>query len=111
MLDVFEKNNFISIVNDIKNDIKSTQTRTFQQANSNLINLYFRIGKSLEENSRYGNSFIKNVAESINLEYPGLKGFSERNLKRMKKFYKEYKMYGEKVPQSVAQIMLYYLKK
>lgn len=91
MVDVIDKNNFISIVNDIKEDIKSTQTKIFQQANSNLINLYFRIGKRLEENSRYGNSFIKNVAESIKNEYPNLKGFSERNLRSMKLFYLEYK--------------------
>lgn len=50
------------------------------------------------------NSFIKNVAESIKLEYPTLKGFSERNLKRMKRFYNEYKLYDEKVPQVVAQL-------
>lgn len=104
MHDVIDQDDFIGIVNDIKNDIKSTQIKTFQQVNSNLINLYFRIGKRLEENSRYGNSFIKNVAESIKLEYPGLKGFSERNLKRMKRFYNEYKMYGGKVPQVVAQL-------
>ena len=104
MIETIDRNSFISIVNDIKKDIKSTQIKTFQQANSNLINLYFRIGKRLEENSKYGNSFIKNVAESIKNEYPNLKGFSERNLKRMKRFYSEYKMYDEKVPQVVAQL-------
>lgn len=45
MIETIDKNSFISIVNDIKEDIKSTQTKIFQQANSNLINLYFRIGK------------------------------------------------------------------
>lgn len=76
MVETIDRNSFISIVTDIKKDIKSTQIKTFQQANSNLINLYFRIGKRLEENSKYGNSFIKNVAESIKNEYPNLKGFS-----------------------------------
>ena len=79
MVEVIDKNNFMDIVNDIKKDIKNTQIKTFQQVNNNLINLYFRIGERLEKNSKYGNSFIKNVAESIKLEYPGLKGFSERN--------------------------------
>ena len=103
MVEVIDKNNFMDIVNDIKKDIRKTQIKTFQQVNSNLINLYFRIGKRLEENSKYGNSFIKNVAESIKLEYPGLKGFSERNLKYMKKFYLEYKD-DEKVQRCVAQL-------
>lgn len=103
MVEVIDKNNFMDIVNDIKKDIKNTQIKTFQQVNSNLINLYFRIGERLEKNSKYGNSFIKNVAESIKLEYPGLKGFSERNLKYMKKFYLEYKD-DEKVQRCVAQL-------
>ena len=95
---------FKNIIADIKNEIKITQIRTVQQANSNLIMLYFRIGKILEENSKYGNNFIKNVATELKLEYPSLEGFSDRNLKRMKRFYNEYKEYGEKVPQAVAQI-------
>ncbi len=103
MIETIDKKSFISIINDIKKDIRKTQIKTFQQVNSNLINLYFRIGKRLEENSKYGNSFIKNVAESIKLEYPGLKGFSERNLKYMKKFYLEYKD-DEKVQRCVAQL-------
>lgn len=103
MVETIDKDSFINIVTDIKKDIKSTQIKTFQQVNSNLINLYFRIGKRLEKNSKYGNSFIKNVAESIKLEYPGLKGFSERNLKYMKKFYLEYKD-DEKMQRCVAQL-------
>ena len=103
MVETINKDSFISIVTDIKQDIRKTQIKTFQQVNSNLINLYFRIGKRLEENSKYGNSFIKNVAESIKLEYPGLKGFSERNLKYMKKFYLEYKD-DEKMQRYVAQL-------
>ena len=103
MVETINKDSFINIVTDIKKDIRKTQIKTFQQVNSNLINLYFRIGKRLEENSKYGNSFIKNVAESIKLEYPGLKGFSERNLKYMKKFYLEYKG-DEKMQRCVAQL-------
>lgn len=60
------------------------------QVNSNLIMMYFRIGKILDENSKYGNSFIKNIASAIKLEYPNMKGFSDRNLNYMKLFYKEY---------------------
>ena len=60
------------------------------QVNSNLIMMYFRIGKILDENSKYGNSFIKNIANAIKLEYPNMKGFSDRNLNYMKLFYKEY---------------------
>ena len=61
------------------------------QANSNLIMLYYRTGKVMLNNSKYGNSFIKNVATEIKIEFPNIEGFSERNLRNMKLFYSEYK--------------------
>lgn len=96
-------NNFKEIISRIKNDVRKTQLKTMSQANSNLIMLYFRIGKILSENSKYGNSFIKNTSIELNMAFPNIKGFSERNLKRMKRFYNEYKSF-EKMPQVVAQL-------
>jgi len=95
--------NFKKVVNSIKNEIKITQINTIQLVNKNLIMMYFRIGKILDANSKYGNSFIENIANAIKLEYPNIKGFSNRNLKYMKKFYVEYKDY-KKMQQLVAQL-------
>lgn len=92
-----------NVVNNIKSEIKITKINTMQQVNKNLIVMYFKIGKILDESSKYGNSFIKNVAHAIKLEYPNIKGFSDRNLKYMKKFYIEYKE-DRKVQQLVAQL-------
>ena len=97
------KSDFVNVIANIKNEIRTTQVRTMQQVNSNLIMMYFRIGKILAENSKYGNKFIENIAMELKLEFPDLKGFSARNLKYMKMFYKEY--YGrEKVQQLAAQL-------
>ena len=94
---------FKQILNDIKIDIKNTQRKTIIEANSNLIMLYFRLGKILDDNFEYGNKFIDDVARELNLEFPKIKGFSVRNLKYMKKFYNEYKN-DELVQQLVAQL-------
>lgn len=59
--------------------------------------------KVLSENSKYGNSFIKNIFTEIKLSFPNIKGFSERNLKYMKKFYKAYKK-NSNVQQLVAHL-------
>ena len=104
MKEIIEKEEFNNIVNTIKNEIKNTQIKTMLSANKNLIMMYFRIGKVLSDNSKYGNSFIKNISHSIKLEYPGIKGFSDRNLKYMKRFYKEYKEENQKVQQLVAHL-------
>ncbi len=93
--------NFKNVVNSIKSEIKTTQINTMQNVNKNLIMMYFRIGKILDKNSKYGNSFIENIANAIKLEYPNIKGFSSRNLKYMKKFYIEYRD-NEKMQQLVA---------
>lgn len=96
-------NEFKIIINNIKSEIKVTRLKMMQQANSNLMMLYFKIGKILDENSKYGNGFIKNISMELKLEYPNIKGFSERNLKYMKKFYLEYKD-NQNMQRSVAQL-------
>lgn len=94
---------FINIVNEIKNEIKTTQIKVAIEANKNLINLYFKIGKVLNDNYKYGNRFIDDVSRELKLEFPSIEGFSVRNLKYMKKFYLEYKDY-ELVQRTVAQL-------
>lgn len=83
-------NNTLSLINNIKKDIICTRNRALALVNNELINLYFRIGKVISENSRYGNDFINNLSSTIKIEFPDMKGFSPRNLNRMRKFYEEY---------------------
>ena len=94
---------FINIVNEIRNEIKTTQIKVAIETNKNLINLYFKIGKILNDNYKYGNKFIDEVACELKLEFPSIEGFSVINLKYMKKFYLEYKD-DELVQRVVAQL-------
>lgn len=94
---------FKEIINNMKADIKNTQIKTTIQINSNLVMLYFRLGKVLYDNFEYGNKFIDEVAYELKIEYPNSKGYSIRNLKYMKKFYREYKD-DEVVQQLAAQV-------
>lgn len=94
---------FQEITSSIKNAITNTQLEIMTDANKKLVNLYFNIGKTLEENSSWGNKFIDNVAMELKMSFPNLKGFSVRNLKYMKSFYNEYKG-DEEFVQLVAQL-------
>lgn len=94
---------FKNIVLNIKNEIKTSQTKIMLEVNKNLILLYFRLGKIISENSEYGKSFIKNISIELKLEFPNMKGFSERNLNYMKLFYEEYKN-DENLQQLVANL-------
>ena len=94
---------FQEITSSIKSAITNTQLEIMTDANKKLVNLYFNIGKTLEENSNWGNKFIDNVAMELKMSFPNLKGFSVRNLKYMKSFYNEYKD-DEEFVQLVAQL-------
>ena len=82
---------FKMIIANMKKEIISTQIKTIQEVNSNLIKLYFRLGKIVSENKVYGNNFTKQVSTELKLTFPSMKGFSERNIRAMRLFYEEYK--------------------
>ena len=89
-LKMLEKD-FKELVNNIKNDIYNTRYRIQSLANNELIGLYYRIGKYVFENAKYGNALVENLSTNLKLEFPNIDGFSSRNILRMKKFYEEYK--------------------
>ena len=103
MLEEKAKEDFRSIINSIKNEIRTTQIKVAIETNKSLINLYFKLGKILNDNYKYGNKFIDDISRELRLEFPNTEGFSVRNLKYMKKFYLEYKD-DELVQRIVAQL-------
>lgn len=94
---------FKEIIKNIKNEIYKTQTLIMSDANKRLLELYFYIGKVVNENSSWGNKFIESLSTEMKIEFPNIKGFSVRNIKNMKKFYAEISS-NEKVQMASAQI-------
>ena len=99
---MLEKDFKDTIIN-IKNEIINTQTQILSDANSRLINLYFKLGKIINDNSKWGDKFIETLEVELKLDFPNIKGFSARNLRRMKRFYLEYKD-EEILPPAVAKL-------
>lgn len=96
-------NDFKGMFENIKNDIRSTRFRIIKNANSELINMYFRLGKIIDDNWKYGNNFVNELSIELKLEFPDMKGLSPRNLSRMRAFYKAYKDL-ENLPPVVANL-------
>ena len=74
--------------------IQSSKQKAYAQVNTTLIELYWSIGKyistkTIKEN--WGKGVVKELAEFIKLQDPTMKGFSDKNLWRMKQFYETYK--------------------
>lgn len=79
---------------DIIELIQKSRTNAIKAANSELIILYWNIGEYINkkiEQSEWGQSVVKELAEFIQTNEPEIKGFSDKNLWRMKQFYETYK--------------------
>ena len=98
---------YIEWIDNIKSKIRTAQIKAALSANSELIKLYWDIGKDIFEKQEiqgWGNFIVENLSKDLKSEFPETKGFSRRNLFYMKKFYNFYKNDFEKVQQLVAQI-------
>ena len=107
MSENIEKNKYNIIFQDIKKEILKSQYRAIQVVNKELIFMYWKIGKIILENSIWGNKFITNLAIDLKTEFPNMQGFSERNLKYMRKMAKEYTDF-KFVQEVLAQITWYH---
>jgi len=73
-----------------------TQSRfnAIKSVNTELIDLYWKIGEYIStriETAEWGQSVVDQLAKYLNRNEPDLKGFSNKNLWRMKQFYESYK--------------------
>jgi predicted nuclease of restriction endonuclease-like (RecB) superfamily len=101
---------YSGLLSEIKDQIRNAQGRAAQAINSELIQLYWRIGQMIDARQQqqgWGSAVIPRLAIDLHNEMPEQKGFSERNIKRMLAFYRAYpnpaSLPMPDVPQAVAQ--------
>ena len=86
---------------DIIQLIKQSRTNALKAVNSELINLYWNIGEYISkkiEQSEWGDSVVTELAIFIQTHEPEIKGFSDKNIWRMKQFYETYKDFSKLSP-------------
>ncbi|ACD96929.1 PDDEXK nuclease domain-containing protein [Trichlorobacter lovleyi] len=79
---------------ELKERIHNAQYAALKAVNKELISLYWDIGKSIvsrQEQLGWGKAVVETLARDLQNEFPGLQGFSSRNLWNMKNFYLAYK--------------------
>ena len=84
------KADYTQAVKAIKQAIVVCRYRAARQMNGEVLGLYYSIGKYISEQSRnaqWGTYAIPTISNQLQQELPGLKGFSETNIKRMRLFY------------------------
>ena len=80
--------------NDIIQLIKLARTNAIRAVNAELINLYWDIGAYISnkiEKSEWGEAVVSELAIFIQTNEPEIKGFSDKNIWRMKQFFETYK--------------------
>jgi predicted nuclease of restriction endonuclease-like (RecB) superfamily len=83
----------IHFVQEVKNQIKSAQYRALQKVNTEQIQLYWIIGKTILERQQqygWGKGIVEILATELQKEFIGINGFSARNLWYMRNLYEQY---------------------
>nr|WP_199082482.1 DUF1016 N-terminal domain-containing protein [Pedobacter sp. ASV19] len=74
--------------------IKESRNNAIKSVNTELINLYWNVGGYISKrisSADWGQSVVKELADYLQRKEPSIKGFSDKNLWRMKQFYEAYK--------------------
>jgi len=74
--------------------IQAARGRAYQAVNTTLIDLYWQIGEHISQKiaaAEWGDGVVDQLAAHIAQTQPGLRGFTRRNLFRMRQFYETYR--------------------
>lgn len=80
---------YLQLFKYVADDIADTRLRVTQGANAEIVRMYWRIGREIDARATWGSKFIESLSHDIRTAFPGIKGFSVRNLKYMAKFARE----------------------
>ncbi len=92
----------------LKQKIQASQIKAAIKVNSDLLNLYWHLGKEIiskQKEANWGDSIIDQLSKDLTSAFPGMKGFSKRNLFYIRQWYLFYSEGFRKVPQVVAQLV------
>lgn len=88
-------------VQAIKGAILQSQSRAARMISGTQLSLYFGVRLYVSENSRegtWGTGAIKTISEQLRRELPGLRGFSEESIKKMRTFAEFWTQYLNRSP-------------
>lgn len=97
---------YAKLLKDIKELVRATQLEALKQVNTQLISMYWNVGKMIverQEGETWGKSVVEQLSKDLRKEFPEQKGFSTQNLWYMRQFYLEYKD-SEKLQPLVGEI-------
>ncbi len=107
MVDKLNYSEYSDWIKKLKSKIHIAKTQVALTINSQLLELYWEIGRDIverQQNTSWGGGFINQTAIDLKYEFPDVKGFSRRNIYAIRQWYLFYSKKYQFVPQRVAQI-------
>ena len=77
---------YAALLTSLKAEVRSAQLRAHRVVNTELLTLYWTIGRAILERQAaegWGAGVIDRLADDLRAEFPGMRGFSRRNLRYM----------------------------
>ena len=103
------KASYTTAAEQIKEAILSSQYTAAKQVNTVQLSLYYGVGRYVSQNTRkgvWGTGAIKAISGQLHKELPGLRGFSERNIKNMRAFYEAWQELDTNLETTVSKLQM-----
>ncbi len=97
---------YAHLLAEVKERVCSAQYAALKAVNTELVGLYWDIGRMIVErqaDARHGSAIAEQLSNDLRAAFPGINGFSRRNIFYMREFYLLYRN-DERVQPLVAQI-------
>ncbi len=98
---------YSTAVQTIKTAILQGQYEAAKETNRIQLALYYGIGRYLSLHTRkgvWGQGALKSISEQLQKELPGLRGFGETQMKKMRLFYDEWSILDANLPITIGEI-------
>jgi len=102
-----EVDGYADLLADLKARVRSTQVRAARAANTEVLRLYWSIGRDVlerQQNAGWGSKVVDRLAADLQREFPDQRGWSRSNLLYMRRAAEVWPTEDEFVPQAVGQL-------
>ena len=97
---------YAQLLAEVKERIRSAQYAALKAVNTELVGLYWDLGRMIverQEQAGWGKSVVERLSQDLRREVPGVAGFSVQNLWYMRQFHMEYRG-NEKLQPLVGEV-------
>ena len=74
----------------LKQQFRQAQIKATVRVNQELLQFYWQLGEQIverQQQSQWGSGFLRELSHDLKIEFPEVKGFSQRNLELIRQWY------------------------